>query len=220
MDSNAHRRQILLSLEPGNQPDWVRAEILEFTCRFLVGLVSGRGRTTIILFDTWQKGDATMNGYNFIAGRKGGTRRMKGMTLIELIVVAFIISTLSAIGYIGYQEFYYRAQVSEAIADIRNIDAKLHLYYTENVAFPPTLAEIGQNNRLDPWGNPYDYWPMTGDKNQKVRKDKNLHPLNTDFDLYSKGKDGNTNLALTAKASQDDIVRANDGKFVDLASKY
>jgi general secretion pathway protein G len=145
---------------------------------------------------------------------------MKGMTLLELIVAAFIISTLAAIGYIGYQEFYYRAQISQAVSDIRNIDAKLHLYYTENVAFPPTLAEIGQNNSLDPWGAPYKYWPITGDTHQQVRKDRNLHPINTDFDLYSKGKDGNTNLALTAHASQDDIIRANDGKFVDLASKY
>ena len=79
---------------------------------------------------------------------------------------------------------------------------------------------MGEDNRLDPWKRPYEYWPITGDKNQKVRKDRNLHPLNTDFDLCSRGRDGNTNLALTAQASHDDIIRANDGKFVGLASKY
>jgi general secretion pathway protein G len=146
--------------------------------------------------------------------------QMKGMTLIELLIVVFIISTLAGISYIGYQEYYYRAQISQAIGDIRNIEAKLYLYYSQNVAFPPTLAEVGENNRLDPWKNPFEYWPITGDKNPHVRKDRNLHPINTDFDLYSKGKDGDTNLALTAKASQDDIIRASDGKFVDLGSKY
>ena len=159
--------------------------------------------------------------HNFKPRRSARTvHQMKGMTLIELSIVVFIISTLAGIGYIGYQEFYYKAQIAHAVADIRNIDATLHLYYAENVAFPPTLADIGQNNHLDPWGNPYEYWPITGDKKQHVRKDRNLHPLNTDFDLYSKGRDGNTNLALTAHASQDDIIRANNGGFVDLGSKY
>ena len=120
---------------------------------------------------------------------------MKGMTLIELIIVAFIISTLAAIGYLGLQEFVYRGQISQAVGDICRIEMRLQRHFAENVAFPATLAEIGENNRLDPWGNPYQYWPITGDKNQKVRKDKNLHPINTDFDLCSMGRDGNTNFA-------------------------
>jgi hypothetical protein len=34
------------------------------------------------------------------------------------------------------------------------------------------------------------------------------------------GKDKVSNLALTAGTSRDDIVRANDGSFVGLASDY
>jgi general secretion pathway protein G len=55
---------------------------------------------------------------------------------------------------------------------------------------------------------------------QNARKDKNLHPLNSDFDLYSIGKDGESRQPLTAKWSRDDVVRANDGGFVGLASEY
>jgi general secretion pathway protein G len=152
------------------------------------------------------------------SGRDDRCRR--GMTIIELLIAASIISILAVIGVIGYQEFVYRGQVSQAAADICRIEMRLQRFFAENVAYPPTLAEIGENNRLDPWGNPYQYWPITGDKNQKVRKDKNLHPINTDFDLCSIGRDGVTNLALTAHASQDDIIRANNGRFVALASKY
>lgn len=50
--------------------------------------------------------------------------------------------------------------------------------------------------------------------------DRSLHPLNSDFDLYSMGKDGNTAKPITAKISQDDIIRANDGGFVGLARRY
>jgi general secretion pathway protein G len=40
------------------------------------------------------------------------------------------------------------------------------------------------------------------------------------FDLYSKGKDGNSAPPLTASASQDDIVVANDGGFIGMAKNY
>ena len=53
-----------------------------------------------------------------------------------------------------------------------------------------------------------------------VRKDKNLVPINTDFDLYSLGKDGLSAGPLTAKDSRDDIVRANNGAFIGRAEDY
>jgi general secretion pathway protein G len=52
------------------------------------------------------------------------------------------------------------------------------------------------------------------------RKDKNLVPINSDFDLYSMGVDGKTTAPLTAKDSQDDVVRANNGGYYGLASNY
>jgi general secretion pathway protein G len=53
-----------------------------------------------------------------------------------------------------------------------------------------------------------------------VRRDKNLVPINTDFDLYSVGKDGVTVSPLTAAQSRDDVVRANDGTFIGLGEDY
>ena len=52
------------------------------------------------------------------------------------------------------------------------------------------------------------------------RKDKNIVPINSDFDLWSNGKDGASVPPLTANPSRDDIIRANDGGFFGLASKY
>ena len=53
-----------------------------------------------------------------------------------------------------------------------------------------------------------------------MRKDRFLVPINSCYDLYSMGKDGQSVPPLTAKASWDDIVRANDGAFVGLAWQY
>jgi len=54
----------------------------------------------------------------------------------------------------------------------------------------------------------------------QARKDRFLVPLNSDYDLYSKGQDGESVAPLTAAKSRDDIIRANDGGFIGLASEY
>ena len=53
-----------------------------------------------------------------------------------------------------------------------------------------------------------------------ARKDKFLVPLNSLYDLYSLGKDGESVPPLAAKASWDDIIMANDGGFVGLAKDF
>jgi general secretion pathway protein G len=52
------------------------------------------------------------------------------------------------------------------------------------------------------------------------RKDHFLHPINSDFDLHSMGKDGDSVAPLTAQKSHDDVIRANDGSYYGLASKF
>ena len=59
-----------------------------------------------------------------------------------------------------------------------------------------------------------------GSGSGKPRKDHFLHPINSDFDLYSMGADGESNAPLTAKQSRDDIIRANDGAYYGLASNF
>ncbi len=45
-------------------------------------------------------------------------------------------------------------------------------------------------------------------------------PINSDYDLYSKGPDGASQGPLTAKASRDDIIRANNGRFIGPVALY
>ena len=54
----------------------------------------------------------------------------------------------------------------------------------------------------------------------KMRKDRFMVPINTYFDLYSMGADGKSSTPLTAQISQDDLIYANDGGYVGLASDY
>ncbi|MCK5721428.1 MAG: prepilin-type N-terminal cleavage/methylation domain-containing protein [Gammaproteobacteria bacterium] len=53
-----------------------------------------------------------------------------------------------------------------------------------------------------------------------ARKDGNLVPINTNYDLCSFGKDSKSKAPLRAKDSHDDIIYANDGAYIGLASEF
>ncbi|HJR69061.1 MAG TPA: prepilin-type cleavage/methylation domain-containing protein, partial [Gammaproteobacteria bacterium] len=73
---------------------------------------------------------------------------------------------------------------------------------------------------VDPWGRPYVYRRAADASRAQLRKDGELVPLNTDFDLYSLGPDGVSALALPAAPSRDDVVRAANGAFIGVAANY
>ncbi len=144
----------------------------------------------------------------------------RGFTLLEVMIVAAIIATLAALALPSYVAYRNKARISAVVSELKHIESRLYGYNAENGRFPDTLADVGLGGLMDAWGNPYDYWPITGEKNQKVRKDHSLHPINTDFDLYSRGADGNTNFPLTDDTSRDDVIRANNGTYFGLADSY
>ena len=53
-----------------------------------------------------------------------------------------------------------------------------------------------------------------------ARKDKSLHPVNSDFDAYSVGPDGKSASPLTAQSSADDIIRGSNGGFYGLGRDF
>ena len=137
------------------------------------------------------------------------------------MVVIAIIGTLAAIGIPVYSSWIEKAKITKAISEIRIIEKEITAYYIENNELPQSLADISKEGLMDPWGNPYEYLNLQATKGKgKMRKDRFMVPINTDFDLYSKGPDGRSVSPLTAKHSHDDIIRANDGEFVGSASQY
>ena len=136
------------------------------------------------------------------------------------MVVAAIIGTLAALAFPSYMALRTRARVSEVVSELKQIEKQILGFLSEKGRLPDTLEEFGLGGVKDAWGNRYDYWPITEDKSQKVRKDRSLHPINTDFDLFSRGPDGRTNYPLTAEVSLDDIIRANNGAYFGPADGY
>jgi general secretion pathway protein G len=130
---------------------------------------------------------------------------------------------LAAIAVPSYQKHRDKALVAQATSDIKGLDVLITQYYADNMSFPDSLADIGKPGMPDPWGNPYQYLrlsPLAPGAMGQVRKDKNLVPINADFDLYSMGKDGASVPPLTGNASRDDIVRGSNGRFVGLGADF
>jgi general secretion pathway protein G len=122
----------------------------------------------------------------------------RGFTLLEIIVVVFILSLLAAIvapRIIGRTD---DARIAEAKVQIKNFETALKLFKLDNAFYPsteqgldalieqPTTGKIPQKYReggyleqrkipLDPWDNPYVY----------------IAPgMYGDYDLFSYGADG------------------------------
>jgi general secretion pathway protein G len=108
----------------------------------------------------------------------------------------------------------------------------------------PTISEPP----IDPWGRPYQYLKIGGFPSAPVdpsnpgkpattgkpgdvgapenpsaigsaRKNLMDVPVNQDYDLYSIGKDGKTNISFRVSVSWDDVVRAYEGRYVGLVSE-
>jgi general secretion pathway protein G len=124
--------------------------------------------------------------------------RQRGFTLLEIIVVVFILSLLAALvapRIIGRTD---DARITEAKVQIKNFETALKLFKIDNGFYPdtqqglkaliekPSAGRIPVRYReggyleqnkipLDPWGNPYLY----------------ICPgLHGDFDILSYGNDG------------------------------
>lgn len=135
-----------------------------------------------------------------------------------MLISLGIIGVLISIAVPAYKWNKERQKVQTAIVDIQVMAVVLKGIELDSREFPEELPADLQ--RLDPWGNPYQYMRMQGASNGHKRKDRSLVPINTDFDLYSMGPDGRSVSPLTAQQSRDDIIRAANGRFIGVAIDF
>lgn len=133
-----------------------------------------------------------------------------------------IVAIVASIAVPAYSDYIEKAKVSQAIADVSTIMQAIDRYYVKNNQYPPSLADVGFGASEDPWGQGYYYMRFADSPNgvTDLRKDKMLKTVNTDYDLYSAGKDTDTKLPFNANAARDDIVRCNNGRYIGLADLY
>jgi general secretion pathway protein G len=136
--------------------------------------------------------------------------------MVELLIVMAIIAMLSTIAMTSYAKIKTTAQISRAKVEIRGMEREINAYATEKGAIPANLDAINRQGQKDPWGQEYVYNP---DLSVNSRTDAGID-INIDFDLFSKGVDGQTEATINTGFGIDDIIRGMNGAFVDIATEW
>jgi len=157
-------------------------------------------------------------------GKANRQSAVAGFTLLEILAIVAILGILASSAIAIYQNYKTKAKNSAAIAQVTNLSMALTNYRAEQGVYPDDLSQIPGGQQLDPWQQPFMYLKIEGADNNNwhgaCRRDRNLNPLNTDFDLYSVGADGQTAKQVNNKVSLDDIIRANNGSFIGLGADF
>ena len=145
----------------------------------------------------------------------------QGWTLLQLMLALAVLGVLVMLALPSHKSEIDKVKLNKAIKDVTMISLALDDMRNDQGRLPDSLDQIGMGGMLDPWGHPYQYTNIQDARGKgSLRKDRNLVPINTDYDLYSMGPDGKSAGPLTAKSSQDDIIRAANGSYIGLASDY
>jgi general secretion pathway protein G len=135
------------------------------------------------------------------------------------MIVVGIIGIIASLSYLGYQSHLLKARNRAAIADITTLDALITSYESLNGDVPDALSDLGDHGvGDDPWGRAYRF--TSHDVLPGQERVTGTDAINSAYDLWSDGPDGTSQLSLGDPASQDDIIRANDGAFIGKATDY
>ena len=130
-----------------------------------------------------------------------------------------ILGIVASLAIPSYSEYVDRANNAEAMSDISVMANAIERFYVANNRYPNGLVEIGSNNDEDPWEKKYQYNNVTTNPGG-ARKDLSNIPINSDYDLYSEGKNKRSRTQLNHARSLDDIVRGRNGRFIGMAKDY
>jgi len=70
-------------------------------------------------------------------------KRMRGVTLLELMMVVVILALLVAVGYPNYREFAARAKRNEAKAALLQIAQNQERFYLQNATYTNDMTRLG-----------------------------------------------------------------------------
>lgn len=84
-----------------------------------------------------------MNGRKHRLAVARAMHRMRGITLLELMIVVVVVSILAAVAYPNYREFTARAKRNEAKAALLRIATNQERFYLQNNTYTTDMTDLG-----------------------------------------------------------------------------
>jgi general secretion pathway protein G len=142
-----------------------------------------------------------------------------GFTLVETLVCVAALGMIANAAASQILTQLEQHRIERATDDIVGIENAIEQYRASHHRLPDSLGQLATQVPQDPWGRSYEYLNFSvGDAAQQ--RHFNGLPINSEYDLYSRGSDGRTDPNVRMEAARNDIVRARDGGFVGLARDY
>jgi general secretion pathway protein G len=121
-------------------------------------------------------------------------RRRHGFTLLELLVVMFILVLLASAVTVYATRRVEEAKTTRATMDVEQLNAAIDTYYLQNGSYPGALEDLSvkpSGQELPQWNGPYIRKAVSSDPWNRPYVYVTPGQHNPDsFDLYSLGKDG------------------------------
>ncbi|QYJ98702.1 prepilin-type N-terminal cleavage/methylation domain-containing protein [Shewanella alkalitolerans] len=117
--------------------------------------------------------------------------KMKGFTLIEVMIVVVIIGILAAIAYPSYIDFVTKSGRSEGVAAVMRAANLQEQYYLDNRQYASSMADLGLGNGTT---------------------------FNTEHDLYTLSAIGGSSFTVKAVANEPQKSRDSVCKTISITS--
>ncbi len=132
-----------------------------------------------------------------------------------------IVGLLMAVAIPTFSYMKDRTRSYACFGELRTIEKDIIAYQIDMGVPPPSLIALGRGVLLDPWKRPYQYEMLAGGSGTPY-EDPLGDALNSDYDLFSMGKDGVSSESLTIgnPDTDDDIIRGRDGLYIGFGKDF
>jgi len=114
------------------------------------------------------------------------SRKNRGFTLVELLIVMTVIGILAAISVPSYQRSVIRSREAVLAEDLFQLRHAIDAYYADNACYPETLDDLVNKRYLrgipvDPFTRAADTWTVVPPESTEGGE----MPCGSLFDVYS-----------------------------------
>jgi general secretion pathway protein G len=146
-------------------------------------------------------------------------RSQHGFTLAETLLLTALLALGADAILARTAAQLERSRLEQARRETGQIQAAIRAYRDLHHELPAALTDLDPPVPLDPWGRPYEYmnFDVSGFVGQRTFDGR---PVNSEFDLYSKGPDGQSDANLRSEVGSDDIIVARDGAYIGPSADF